>query len=159
MQLNPGLPDDAYDDAVRQITATVASQTIVTANREKYELIRDGVPVTFRNDKGEPVRERLRVFDFETPENNHFLCVRELWIKGDLYRRRADVIGFVNGLPLLFIECKNVHRGPQGPAFEENYSDYRDYHSPRLPPQRGGDVRQRREGEDRKHYQQVGAFP
>ncbi len=124
-ELNPRLPDDAYDDAVRQITATVASQTIVTANREKYDLLRDGVLVTFRNDKGEPVRERLRVFDFETPENNHFLCIRELWIKGDLYRRRADVVGFVNGLPLLFIECKNIHRDLRT-AFEENYSDYRD---------------------------------
>ena len=125
VELNPGLPDDTYDDAVRQITATVASQTIVTANREKYNLVRDGVQVTFRNDKDELVRERLRVFDFETPENNHFLCVRELWIKGDLYRRRADVVGFVNGLPLLFIECKNIHRDLRT-AFEENYSDYRD---------------------------------
>ena len=124
-ELNPGLPDDAYDDAVRQITATVASQTIVTANREKYEMVRNGVQVTFHNHKGEPVRERLRIFDFETPENNHFLCVRELWIKGDLYRRRADVVGFVNGLPLLFVECKNVHRDLRA-AFEENYSDYRD---------------------------------
>ena len=52
-ELNPGLPDDAYDDAVRQITATVASQTIVAANREKYNLIRDGVLVAFRNNKGE----------------------------------------------------------------------------------------------------------
>ncbi|MYD30508.1 MAG: type I restriction endonuclease subunit R [Nitrospira sp. SB0675_bin_23] len=124
-ELNPGLPDDAYDDAVRQITATAASQTIVTANREKYELMRDGVLVTFRNKKGEQVRERLRVFDFETPKNNDFLCVRELWIKGDLYRRRADIVGLVNGLPLLFIECKNVHRDLRA-AFEENYSDYRD---------------------------------
>ena len=119
------MPDDAYDDAVRQITATLASQTIVTANREKYDLMKGGVQVTFRNDKGEPVQQRLRVFDFETPKNNHFLCVRELWIKGDLYRRRADAVGFVNGLPLLFIECKNIHRDLRT-AFEENYSDYRD---------------------------------
>ena len=124
-ELNPGLPDNVYDDAVRQITATVASQTIVTTNREKHELMREGVQATFRNDKGEPVQERLRIFDFETPKNNHFLCVRELWIKGDLYRRRVDVIGFVNGLPLLFIECKNIHRDLRA-AFEENYSDYRD---------------------------------
>jgi type I site-specific restriction-modification system R (restriction) subunit len=56
------------------------------------------VQVTFRNAKGERVRQRLRVFDFEDPENNHFLCVRELWVRGDLYRRRADIVGFVNGL-------------------------------------------------------------
>ena len=123
--LNPGLPDAAYEDAVRQITATDASQSITAANREKYALMRDGVQVTFRNHKGERVRDRLRVFDFDEPANNHFLCVRELWVRGDLYRRRADIVGFVNGLPLLFVECKNIHRDLKA-AFERNYSDYRD---------------------------------
>ena len=122
--LNPGLPDAAYDDAVRQISATAASQTLIAANREQYDLMRDGVPVTFQNDKGERVRQRLRVCDFEKPENNHFLCVRELWVRGDLYRRRADIMGFVNGLPLLFIECKNIHRNLKA-AFEQNFSDYK----------------------------------
>ena len=122
--LNPGLPDAAYDDAVQQITATAALQTLVAANREQYDLMRDGVLVTFHNDKGERVRQRLKVFDFETPENNHFLCVRELWVRGDLYRRRADIMGFVNGLPLLFIECKNIHRNLKA-AFEQNFSDYK----------------------------------
>lgn len=125
VELNPNLPDAAYDDAVRQIAATVASQTIVATNREKYGLVRDGVQVTFRNDKGERVRDRLRLFDFDSPENNHFLCVRELWVRGDLYRRRADIIGFVNGLPLLFIECKNIHKNLKT-AFEQNFSDYKD---------------------------------
>lgn len=125
IQLNSGLPDAAYDDAVRQITAVVASQTIVATNREKYGLMRDGVSVTFRNHKGERVRDRLKVFDFAEPENNDFLCVRELWVRGDLYRRRADIVGFVNGLPLLFMECKNIHRDLKT-AFEKNYSDYRD---------------------------------
>ncbi len=125
MALNPGLPDAAYDDAARQITATIASQTLAATNREKYEQMRDGVQVTFRNDQGERVRQRLRVFDFDDPANNHFLCVRELWVKGDLYRRRADIIGFVNGLPLLFIECKNLHKTLKT-ASEQNFSDYRD---------------------------------
>ena len=125
VSLNPGLPDAAYDDAVRQITATVASQTLIATNREKYDQLRDGVQVTFRNKQGERVRQRLRVLDFDAPENNDFLCVRELWVKGDLYRRRADIIGFVNGLPLLFIECKNLHKNLKT-AFEQNFSDYRD---------------------------------
>jgi hypothetical protein len=107
-EINPGLPATAYDDAVRQIVTVSATQTLAATNREKYELIKDGVQVTFRNAKGERVRQRLRVFDFDVPENNHFLCVRELWVRGDLYRRRADIVGFVNGLPLLFMELKNV---------------------------------------------------
>ena len=123
--LNPGLSDAAYDDAVRQMTATAASQGIAATNREKYAHIRDGIRVSLRNANGDLVHERLRVFDFDEPANNHFLCVRELWVHGDLYRRRADIVGFVNGLPLLFVECKNIHRDLKA-AFERNYSDYRD---------------------------------
>jgi type I restriction enzyme R subunit len=125
VELNPNLPDKAYDDAVRQIVATVASQTLLATNREKYDLIKDGIQVTFRNTDGERVRQRLRVFDFDEPENNHFVCVRELWVRGDLYRRRADIVGFINGLPLLFIERKNIHKDLKT-AFEKNYSDYLD---------------------------------
>ena len=123
--LNPGLPDGAYDEAVRRLTAATASQTIVAANHDKYDLARDGIQVTYRDDKGKPTQRRLRVIDFDEPANNHFLCVRELWVRGDLYRRRPDLVGFVNGLPLLFIECKNIHRDLKA-AFEKNYADYRD---------------------------------
>ena len=51
--------------------------------------------------------------------------MREFWVRGDLYHRRADIVGFVNGLPLLFIECKNIHKDLKI-AFEQNFSDYRD---------------------------------
>lgn len=49
-EFNPGLPDDAYQDAVRQITDYTASQTTVATNREKYDLLKNGVQVAFRND-------------------------------------------------------------------------------------------------------------
>jgi len=125
VELNPGLPGEAYDDAVRQIVTTTATQSLAATNREKYGLIRDGIQVAFRNDKGERERRRLRVFDFSEPANNSFLCVRELWVRGDLYRRRADIVGFVNGLPVLFMELKNVHRD-LSVAYENNYKDYLD---------------------------------
>ena len=123
--LNPNLPEEGYDEAVRRLAGTVVSQTLVAANRERYDLIRNGVPVAFRGGDGRRTRRRLRVIDFDEPENNRFLCVREPWVRGDLYRRRPDVVGFVNGLPLLFIECKNIHRDLKT-AFENNYADYRD---------------------------------
>ena len=125
VKLNPGLPVEAYHEAVRQIVELSASQTILVANREKYKLLRDGVPVAFRNAKGELVKKTLQVFDFEHPQENHFLAVRELWIRGDIYRRRADLIGFVNGVPLVFMECKNVHKDLER-AYNENLSDYGD---------------------------------
>lgn len=124
-ELNPGLPEAAYEDAVRQGVTIAATQALLATNREKYDLLRDGVQVTFRNEKGERVRQRLRLFDFDVPKNNHFLCVRELWVRGDLYRRRADIVGFVNGLPLLFMECKNIHKNLKA-GFERNFSDYLD---------------------------------
>lgn len=124
-ELNPGLPATAYEDAVRQIVTVPASQTLAATNREKYALIKDGVQITYRNTKGERVRERLRVFDFDHPEKNHYLCVRELWVRGDLYRRRADIVGFVNGLPLLFMELKNVSKDVRA-AYERNFLDYKD---------------------------------
>ncbi len=124
-EFNPGLPTEAYDDAVRQVVSVSSTQTMLAMNREKFELVKDGVRVAFHNDKGERVRQRLRLFDFERPDNNHFLCVREFWVRGDLYRRRADIVGFVNGLPLLFIELKNVTKDIQI-AYEKNLSDYKD---------------------------------
>ena len=124
-EFNPGLPDAAYDRAVRTIKEFSTAQTAIATNRDKYALFKDGVDVSYRNDRGTLKKQRLRVFDFENPLNNHFLIVRELWIHGDLYRRRADIVGFVNGIPLLFIECKNIHKDLKT-AFEKNFSDYRD---------------------------------
>lgn len=125
IELNPGLPEDAYRDALRQIVEVSAAQAALSLNHDKHRLLRDGVLVSFRNGKGEIVRKRLRVFDFDTPQNNHFLAVRELWVRGELYRRRADIVGFVNGVPLLFMELKNVHKDIRT-AYEKNLADYKD---------------------------------
>lgn len=124
-KLNPGLPAAAYDAAIRQIAAESASQSMLATNRDKDVLLRDGVQVTFHADDGRVKKERLRVFDFATPANNHFLAVREFWVRGDLYRRRADLVGFVNGVPLVFMELKNVCKDIRD-AYEQNVSDYRD---------------------------------
>ena len=124
-ELNPGLPEEAYDDAVNQVTSTVVSQSLAPTNREKHNLIRDGIQVKYRNDEGQQVQQHLRVLDFTQADNNDFLCVRELWVRGSLYRRRADIVGFINGLPLLFVECKNIHHNLKT-AYESNYADYLD---------------------------------
>jgi type I restriction enzyme R subunit len=125
VKLNPGLPQEAYQAAVREITQATVTQSLLHGNRAKYNLVRDGVLVPYRDEHGTLKRARLRVFDFDNAETNHLLCVRELWIKGALYRRRADIVGFVNGLPLLFMELKNVHRDLRR-AFEGNLADYKD---------------------------------
>jgi type I restriction enzyme, R subunit len=124
-RLNPGLPFEAYEAAIRQITETRAGHNVdIRLNREKYSLFKNGVPVDLRNAKGDVETRRLRVFDFTTPEQNHFLVVRELKVSGTIYNRRPDIIGFVNGIPLLFIELKNVNKYIKD-AYKDNFSDYK----------------------------------
>ena len=122
---NPDLPNEAYESAIREIVQMNAAQSTLQTNLEKYDLLRNGVKVTYRDPRGGMETRTLRVFDFGNAENNHFLAVRELWIKGPIYRRRADIVGFVNGVPLLFMELKNIHRNIRR-AYDENLSDYQD---------------------------------
>ena len=125
IDLNPDLPMEAYEDALRIVNEYSSSSVLLATNREKDNLHKNGVEVSFRNEKGERVKKRLRLFDFDTPSENHFLVVRELWVKGDLYRRRADIVCFVNGIPLVFMELKNVHKDIKA-AYEKNFADYKD---------------------------------
>ncbi|HLG41700.1 MAG TPA: type I restriction endonuclease, partial [Chitinophagaceae bacterium] len=124
-ELNKGLLESAYEEAVRQVMDYSQSQSVLSSNFDKYKLFKDGVLVSFQGADGEIKKERLKVFDFNNQKNNHFLAVRELWVKGDLYRRRIDIVGFVNGIPLLFVECKNIHKDLKN-AYEKNLADYKD---------------------------------
>ncbi len=124
-ELNPGHPDEAYQQAIDQLTATGASKNLLHANREMYRLIRDGVRVSYKAADGSKRSPRLKIIDFDEPAKNHFLVVRELWVQGMPYRRRPDVLGFVNGLPLLFIELKAHHKNVKL-AYDDNLSDYLD---------------------------------
>ena len=124
-KFNPHLPETAYDEAIRQVVDYSQSQSLLSSNFDKYKLFKDGVLVSFKGEHGEIKKERLRIFDFNEAINNDFLAVRELWVQGDLYRRRIDIAGFVNGIPLLFIECKNIHKDLKN-AYERNFGDYKD---------------------------------
>lgn len=124
-KLNPGLPFEAYEAAIRQITETRAGHNIdIRLNREKYNLFKNGVVVEYRTPSGELKKPRLQVFDFTNPAHNHFLVVRELKVSGAIHNRRPDIIGFVNGIPLLFIELKNVNKHIKD-AYAYNFSDYK----------------------------------
>ncbi len=124
-RLNPGLPEAAYTQALAVVLQDDATQSLVKMNEAKYRLLRDGVLVKVRDTAGKLVERRLRLIDFDTPANNRYLAVRELWVRGSLWLRRPDIIGFVNGLPLVFIELKRfeVHIDS---AYKKNYADYLD---------------------------------
>ncbi|MBQ3362325.1 MAG: type I restriction endonuclease subunit R [Muribaculaceae bacterium] len=123
--LNPWMTGQQVTEAVERMTEYMSSQTLMQINEQKYQYIRDGVPVTRVKPGGETEEVRAKVIDFASPGKNDFLCVRELWVQGALYKRRADIVGFVNGLPLLFVELKN-HDVAVEDAFNKNYRDYLD---------------------------------
>ena len=124
-KLNPQLPETAYEQAIEQISQKVADKSLGRINQEKYQLLKNGVPVTYTNDKGELVKQKLKVFNFKDYTDNDFLAVRQFEIVGDLYNRRPDVIGFVNGIPLVFFELKAHHTDLRN-AYTDNLTDYKD---------------------------------
>lgn len=129
-QFNPTLPEQAYQQALEKLLESSIIKSTEEINFEKYKLLKDGITVTLppspqRSGAGSEVKT-LKVFDFEEPLKNDFLAVRQLWIEGKSRReRRPDIIGFVNGIPLLFIELKAAHKKLEN-AYNDNFTDYKD---------------------------------
>jgi type I restriction enzyme R subunit len=129
--LNPGLPADAYAQAVEQLAQDRSKQIAVNANRDFYRLLKDGVKVKVPDERGGHSTETLRVIDWATPAHNEFFLASQMWVAGDMYRRRCDLLAFVNGLPLVFIELKKP-AVPLRSAFDDNLRDYRGQSVPQL---------------------------
>src|SRR3990172_739300 len=127
-KLNPALPEEAIEKAVEELTRDRSLTSLAEANRQVYHLLKDGVKVTLRANDGENGDERVetvRVMDWNAPEENDFLIASQFWVTGDMYKRRADLVGFVNGLPLLLVELKAAHRNLKD-AYTDNLRDYKD---------------------------------
>lgn len=127
-RLNPWLTSAQLDEAQKKMESHLSTASLMQINEEKYALIRDGIPVTVQRPDGRTEEKKAAVIDFQhpnDPKRNHFLAIQELKIHGDLYRRRTDIVGFVNGIPLLFIELKKNTVDVQE-AYTHNYTDYLD---------------------------------
>src|SRR6266568_87142 len=130
-RLNPDLPESAREQAVEKITQVDSARSLIQHNRDYLGFIRGGVPVEWRDASGEVRHAHAGVVDFRNAAANRFLAVRELKIQGvrvPHYNRRADLVCFVNGLPLVFIELKAVYRNIRA-GFDDNLTDYLSEHS------------------------------
>ena len=125
LRLNPWITPGQMEEAQKIMQRHLSTASLLQINEEKYFLIRDGIPVTVKKPGGRTETKNAVVIDFQNPENNHFLAIKELKIHGDLYRRRTDIVGFVNGLPLLFVELKKNTVDVRD-AYTNNYTDYLD---------------------------------
>jgi type I restriction enzyme R subunit len=124
-KLNPKLPAEALQQAEIALIADRSAMLSVAANRDVYRLLRDGVSVDVKQPDGSTKPERVTLIDWTNPSNNDFFLASQFWIASDLYKRRPDAVGFVNGIPLLLIEWKDVMQ-PVQEAYDSNLRDYRD---------------------------------
>ena len=105
-RINPTIPLDAQQDAVKQILR-IASPDVLSNNETFHRLLTEGIPVTKRVD-GQVRGDRVFLIDFENPLHNEFLVVNQFTIVENGVNKRPDIILFVNGLPLVVIELKNA---------------------------------------------------
>ena len=124
-KLNPWIDDNQISEAQKVLENRLSTSSLLQVNEEKYFLLRDGITVTIKKPNGQTETKKAAVIDFQNPDNNYFLAIKELKIHGDLYRRRTDIVGFVNGIPLLFVELKKNTVDVQN-AYDDNYTDYQD---------------------------------
>lgn len=127
-RLNPGASPNAVEIALQELTKSRSVMSLARANQAVHRILRDGVKVTYKRgdaENEEETVETIQVVDWTEPGNNDFLLASQFWISGDYGRKRADLIGFVNGIPLVFIELKASHRKLEL-AHDKNLSDYKD---------------------------------
>ena len=117
------LPPAALDAAIAELARGRSVVTPAQANHEVYQLLKEGVPVTYRDDQGRECQERVRVIDWNDPANNDLLMVQQLWISGEA-SCRPDLVGFVNGIPLLLGELKAHHKRLIN-AYQDNLARYK----------------------------------
>jgi type I restriction enzyme R subunit len=125
-RLNQDASPMAIDQVIEQLTRDRSRMSPVAANREIYDLLKNGGRARIPDPDGNgETTETVRVIDWNEPMSNNFLFCSQFWVTGDMYTRRADLVGFVNGLPLVFIELKAAHRRLET-AFHNNLRDYKD---------------------------------
>lgn len=134
-KFNPTLPPEAISNAVDELTRDRSAMSLEAANHEVYGMLKEGITVSVPDrdalspgpsprGRGGQTTERLRVVDWEHPENNDFLLVSQFSVTGALYTCRPDLVGFVNGLPWVVIELKKPGV-PVRAAFDENLTHYK----------------------------------
>ena len=121
-RMNPGIPADKLDAIARDLCRDFTGTDMTATNYQYYNKIRNGIQVSLRRN-GKEDFAFVKLVDFEQPENNTFTAVSQMWIQGRVYWRRPDVLIFINGLPMVFIELKNSIVKVEE-AYNDNLTNY-----------------------------------
>lgn len=105
-RINPQISEANINETVKNLSKNFADKDIIETNYKLYQKIRETIQVTEKRN-GKDEFDFIKLIDFENPENNTFTAVSQLWIKGSYGYRRPNVLIFINGLPIVFIELLN----------------------------------------------------
>lgn len=120
--INPQIPFDTLESIATSLVIHQSSAELMAINYENYNKIRNEVKVEY-DKNGKKETDYVKLIDFTTIKNNEFKVCSQMWIKGETFFRRPDLIIFVNGLPLVFIELKNSDIKVKN-AYDKNLTDY-----------------------------------
>ena len=121
-RINPHIEDEHLKRIVKDLRRDFTGTDMVATNYKLYQQIRNNIKVTVRRN-GKEDFDFVRLVDFDDPGNNTFTAVSQMWIQGRVYYRRPDILIFVNGLPMVFIELKNSIVKVEE-AYNKNLKDY-----------------------------------
>lgn len=122
LAINPGVDVSLIDKAIGTLIQPASETTIIDKNYVIYKAIRESLTYTFRKD-GKDDFTTVKLIDFDNPSKNTFTAVNQMWIRGQYNWRRPDVLVFINGMPLVFIELKNGNV-PVRQAYTKNLKSY-----------------------------------
>lgn len=122
-RINPNIDEQYIKAIVKDLRRDFTGTDIVATNYKLYNQLRNGIKITVRKN-GKEDFDFVKLIDFDAPANNTFTAVSQMWIQGKAYYRRPDIIVFVNGLPLVFIELKNSIVKVEE-AYNKNLQDYK----------------------------------
>ncbi len=122
-KINPNIDEQYIKTIVKDLRRDFTGTDMVATNYKLYNQLRNGIKITVRKN-GKEDFDFVKLIDFDEPTNNTFTAVSQMWIQGKAYYRRPDVIIFVNGLPLVFIELKNSIVKVEE-AYNKNLQDYK----------------------------------
>ena len=122
-KINPTISESKLEELVQEYKKDYSGTDIAATNYNLYQMLRNNQKIdVIKNGKKD--FDFVKFIDFENIENNTFTAVSQMWIQGRYNYRRPDVILFVNGMPLVFIELKNSIVKIQE-AYDKNLQDYK----------------------------------
>lgn len=121
-RINPDIPEQTVRTVVDELCHTPVSGDLMLTNYQNYQEIRNGITVEYNKD-GKKTSNIFRLLSYNDALSNTFTVASQMWIKGETHWRRPDLIIFINGFPLVFIELKNSNI-PVKNAYDINLKNY-----------------------------------